>query len=79
MYQIPDTPRDYTQTMPTCEIMYWTSSDETRSVIREEVELLLSVCVSECGEEEQAQVGSLVAGLADILFDGFKIHIDSLP
>lgn len=49
-------------------------------MLREEVELLLSESVRcEGGEEDQAQVGSLVVGLADIFFDGFKVQIDSLP
>ncbi len=83
MYQVPATPRDCTlatptpKAVPTPEAVYWTSSDDVRSVLRDEVELLLSVDSSVRGEE-QLQVGSLIVGLADILFDGFKVHIDSL-
>ncbi len=54
MYQVPDTPRDHTHTMPPHEAVYWTSSDDMRSVLKQQVDLLMSVGETEAGEQVQS-------------------------
>ena len=51
MYQVPDTPTGHTPATPIGEAVYWTSSDEVRGVLREQVELLVSVCSREASEQ----------------------------